>query len=124
MRFFKMRLVKLGSIQRDLAMGVAINALALAFALAWGNPFVGSARAQNQGQQKQQKQDQAQTGTFAGTVAKQGDQYVLHDSSGETFALDDAERVRPYEGKTVKVTGQLDQRSKVIHVESIVGAEG
>ena len=114
---------KLQSIGRDLTVGFAISALTLGFALTWGRPFVGLARAQNN-QQQQKKQDPAQTGTFTGTVAKQGEQYVLHDSSGETFALDDTERARPYEGKTVKVTGQLDAKAKSIHVETIVGAEG
>jgi uncharacterized protein YdeI (BOF family) len=117
-----MQLNKLRSIGRDVTAGFAISALTLGLALVWGSPFVGSARAQDKEQQQHKEQDQAQTGTFTGTVAKNGDQYVLHDSSGETFALDDSERARPYEGKTVKVTGELDEKAKSIHVETIISA--
>jgi Protein of unknown function (DUF5818) len=127
-----MQLKKLQSIGRDLMVACAIGVVTLGFALTWGSPFVRSARAQDKEQQQnkqdqaqqQKKQNQPQTGTFAGTVAKQGEKYVLHDSSGETFALDDADLVKPYEGKTVKVTGRLDEKAKSIHVETIVGAEG
>jgi hypothetical protein len=118
-----MQFIKLRSIGRDLTVGFAISALTLGFALMWGRPFIGSAHAQDQGQQ-QKKQNPPQTGTFAGTVAKQGEKYVLHDSSGETFALDESDLVKPYEGKTVKITGQLDEKAKSIHVETIIGAEG
>lgn len=65
-----------------------------------------------------------QAATFAGTVVKNGQQYDLRDSSGEVFKLDDAARAKPFTGKTVKVTGELNTQSKVIHVESIVSAEG
>jgi uncharacterized protein YdeI (BOF family) len=120
--------------------------MTLALALAWGSPFAvaGSALAQDQAQpsqpqpdqaqpqqqpdqaqpsQPQPDQSQAQTATFTGTVVKNGDQFALRDSSGAVYTLDDAERAKPFEGKTVKVTGQLDEQAKVIHVESIVGVE-
>jgi Protein of unknown function (DUF5818) len=115
-----------------------LGAMALAFALAWGSPFVaggsGSAHAQDQAQPQQQPdhaqppqtqpdQNQAQTGTFTGTVVKDGSDFLLRDSSGAIFKLDDAKRAKPFEGKTVKVTGELDEQAKVIHVESIEGAE-
>ena len=54
---------------------------------------------------------------------KDGSDYMLRDSSGAIFKLDDAKRAKPFEGKTVKVTGELDEQAKVIHVESIEGAE-
>jgi uncharacterized protein YdeI (BOF family) len=115
------------SIKRDLIDFAALCAVALAFALVLGSPFVsaGSAFAQDQAQPEQQPdQSQAKSGTFTGTVVKDGDQYALRDSSGAVFTLDDAERAKPFAGKTVKVTGQLDEQAKVIHVESIESAEG
>lgn len=123
------------SIKRDLIDLCALCAMTLAFALALGSPFVGegSALAQDQAEpqkpdhaqppQTQPDQNQAQTGTFTGTVAKDGSDYMLRDSSGAIFKLDDAKRAQPFEGKTVKVTGELDEQAKVIHVESIEGAE-
>jgi biotin carboxyl carrier protein len=78
---------------------------------------------QSQPQQPQPDQSQAQTATFTGTVVKHGADYLLRDSSGAIFKLDDTERAKPFAGKTVKVTGELDEQAKVIHVESIVGVE-
>jgi len=78
---------------------------------------------QTQPQQPQPDQNQAQTATFTGTVVKNGDQFALRDSSGAVYTLDDSQRAKPFEGKTVKVTGQLDEQAKVIHVESIEGVE-
>ena len=137
------------SIKRDLIGLGAICALVLAFALAWAGPSeaAGAAIAQTQQQpqrqpdqaqpQPQQQPDQAQpqpqqqpgqaqapvASTFTGTVVKNGEQYLLRDSSGQVFGLDDSSKAQPFEGKTVKVTGQLDQQAKVIHVENIEAAE-
>jgi len=113
------------SIKRDLVHTFAFTGLMLACALALGSPFVvaGPAGKQDQAQQ-QPNQNQSKSATFTGTIVKNGDSYVLRDSSGAMFGLDDPERARPFEGKTVKVTGQLDEQAKVIHVESIESAEG
>jgi uncharacterized protein YdeI (BOF family) len=64
-------------------------------------------------------QDSSKTATFTGTVVKDGEQYVLRDSSGSVYKLDDTSRAQAFEGKTVKVTGRLDADSKMIHVDSI-----
>jgi len=133
------------SIKRNLFDLSILGVMALVFALAWGSPFSGasSALAQDQAQpqqpqpdqarpqqrpdqsqpQQQPDQTQAKSATFTGTVVKNGDQFALRDSSGAVYTLDDAERAKPFEGKTVKVTGQLDEQAKVIHVESIESAE-
>jgi uncharacterized protein YdeI (BOF family) len=115
--------------------------LAMAFAVELGSSFVGSAHAQQQAQpqtqpdqatpQPQQQPDQAQpqpnqsqaSSTFTGTVVKNGEQYMLRDSSGQVYGLDDSSKAKPFEGKTVKVTGQLDEQAKVIHVQDIEAAE-
>jgi uncharacterized protein YdeI (BOF family) len=135
------------SLKQDLFGLSVLGAIALAFALTWGSPFAGvsSAFAQDQAQQPQQQpnqaqpqqpqpdqaqpsqpqpdQSQAKSATFTGTIVRNGEQYVLRDSSGKVSGLDDAERAKPFEGKAVKVTGQLDEQAKVIHVESIEGSE-
>ena len=56
--------------------------------------------------------DASKTTTFTGTVVKDGEQYVLRDSSGGVYKLDDSSRAQTFEGKTVKVTGRLDCRLK------------
>lgn len=63
--------------------------------------------------------NESKTTTFTGTIMKDGDQYVLRDSSGNTYKLDDSSRAQSFEGKTVKVTGRLDPDSKMIHVDTI-----
>lgn len=69
--------------------------------------------------QDQPKQDQASSTTFTGTIVKNGEQYLLKDSSGTIYKLDDSSRASTFEGKSVKVTGKLDTDAKLIHVESI-----
>jgi len=117
------------SIKRDLSFGLTASALVFACALAWGSPFVGAeskAAARQEPQASQAPQDQAQqskSATFTGTVVKDGEAYTLRDSSGQVYKLDDSASAKPYEGKSVKITGQLDQQAKLIHVESIEGTE-
>jgi hypothetical protein len=126
------------SIKRDLSVGLSISALLFVCALAWGSPFVGAGsgsravQAQESPQQTQPRKDQPQqtepqqseSKTFTGTVFKSGEQYVLRDAAGQTYKLDDPESAKPYEGKAVKVTGQLDEQAMLIHVQSIEGREG
>jgi len=128
------------SMKRDLAIGSGISALTLAFALVWGGPFVGAgtAYAQDQAPQAQQPQDQTPGGepgsqapgaqsrqsTFTGTIVKQGSEFALRDSSGAVYKLDSSDQAKRYEGKAVKVTGQLDTQAMTIHVESIEAAQG
>jgi hypothetical protein len=116
------------SLKHDLIDVSVLGAIALAFAMAWGSPFATSnpARAQDQPQQPQQQQqpdkNQAKSATFTGTIVKNGDAFVLNDSSGAVYGLDDADRASKFEGKAGKVTGQLDEQAKVIHVETIEAA--
>lgn len=58
--------------------------------------------------------------TFMGTILKSGENFVLSDSATKTrYTLDDTRKARPFEGKTVKVTGTLDVASNLIHVQAI-----
>jgi uncharacterized protein YdeI (BOF family) len=117
------------SIKRDLSIGLSASALIFACALAWGSPFVAAGPKATQVQEPQQTQpqpDQAQpqqskSATFTGTVVKSGNEFSLRDASGQMYKLDNPESAKPYEGKAVKVTGQLDEQAKLIHVESIEG---
>jgi uncharacterized protein YdeI (BOF family) len=75
--------------------------------------------AQTSPDQTMPNQDQSKATTFTGTIVKDGENYVLRDSSGGIYKLDDSSRAQAFEGKTVKVTGKLDADSKLIHVDSI-----
>jgi Protein of unknown function (DUF5818) len=65
----------------------------------------------------QQQQPGAQT--FTGTVAKDGDAYILKVSTNGTYQLDDQDRAKQYEGKQVKVAGTLDTNGHSLHIISI-----
>ncbi len=64
-----------------------------------------------------QSPSQAQTQTFAGTVTKAGDKYVLQDASGTTYDIDRQDLVKSHEGKKVRINGTLDPDGKTIHVK-------
>ena len=67
-----------------------------------------------------QTKPQPEAETFMGTILKNGETFVLSDSATKSrYTLDDAKKARPYEGKSVKVTGTLDKASNVIHVQTI-----
>lgn len=112
-------------------LGVASCALLLASAQAWGATTSKSATpmpviqepqnppSQTSPDQTMPNQDQSKVTTFTGTVVKDGERYVLRDSTGSVYKLDDSSRAQAFEGKTVKVTGRLDSNSKMIHVDSI-----
>lgn len=115
---------------RMLVLGISSCALMLATAQAQGfgmhfaNPMPvlqepQSPPAQTSPDQTTPSQDQAKATTFTGTIVKDGENYVLRDSSGGIYKLDDSSRAQTFEGKTVKVTGKLDADSKMIHVDSI-----
>jgi hypothetical protein len=115
------------SVKNNLHDISALCAMALLFAMVLSGPLIAAGPVLAQAQERppqQAEENQGQAATFAGTVVKDGGHYDLRDSSGEVFKLDDAERAKPYAGKTVKVTGELNAQAKVIHVESIEGIEG
>jgi len=118
-----------------------VTTLALAAATVLGTGFIGSAVAQSQQSPDQQQpypqqpdrrrapdpsqqtppdaQAQQQVGqTFSGTIAKQGDKYVLQEeSSGTTYDVDHQAEVKKFEGKKVRIHGTLDPNGKLIHIQ-------
>lgn len=56
--------------------------------------------------------------SFVGSIMKTGGKYVLH-TAGTDYKLDDQAQASKFKGKDVKVTGQLDQSSNTIRVQSI-----
>ena len=121
----------MNSTKMRMILGVSSCALVLASVQAYGAtspisaspmPVIQEPQAppsQTPPDQAMPNQDSSKTATFTGTVVKDGEQYVLRDSSGGVYKLDDTSRAQTFEGKTVKVTGRLDANSKMIHVDSI-----
>lgn len=112
------------AVRHNLVRLPVFRVLALVFAVVWGLPFltVPSAWGQQATEHPTPNQVEKASATFTGTVTRDGSQFVLRDAAGITYGLDDTERAKIFEGKSVKVTGQLDQQSKMIHVESIEAA--
>ena len=69
---------------------------------------------------KSQTQAQPEAKAFTGTILKSGESFVLSDSVTKSrYMLDNQDKVRPYEGKKVKVTGTIDAANNMIHIETI-----
>ena len=102
-----------------LMLSVAIAAGMIAIvpqANAWQNaaPQQGAAAQQQPSGMSQDVQ------AFSGKIVKQDGQLVLKDSAtNTTYPLDDQEKAKQFEGKTVKVTGKLDTGGNLIHVQNI-----
>jgi Protein of unknown function (DUF5818) len=66
---------------------------------------------------------EAESQTFMGQIANQDGKYTLKGDDGKTYQLDDQEKAKSFDGKSVKVTGSLDEESMTIHVSEIEEAE-
>ena len=59
--------------------------------------------------------------SYTGTVVKSGDKYVLKTDTG-TYQIDDQDKAKQFEGKQVKVSGNLDKPTSTLHVTDIQAA--
>jgi hypothetical protein len=57
--------------------------------------------------------------SVTGTIVIMAGKYALETTDHVTYQLDDQDKAKAYDGKTVKVTGTLDRTSGTIHVRSI-----
>jgi uncharacterized protein DUF5818 len=71
-----------------------------------GQPVNGDAQAQSSAQ------------TVTGTVVKEDGKYVLKASDGKTYQIDDQAKAKQFEGKQVKIVGNLDS-SNILRIQSI-----
>ena len=63
-----------------------------------------------------------ETQTFVGTVAREGEDYVLRDEQKETtYRLDDLQKAPGREGQVVEVSGTLDVDTNTIRVTDLSG---
>lgn len=80
--------------------------------------------AQSQSTAPSAQQDQ-KSQTFTGKVVKaKNGQYALltDEQTGKGVYLDDQEKAKPFEGKTVKVTGVLEASRMLLHITNIEAA--
>ncbi|HMF77841.1 MAG TPA: DUF5818 domain-containing protein [Bryobacteraceae bacterium] len=101
-----------------------VASLALGFALS-SPQITPILRAQSEGQAPGGQQEQQKSGTLVGKIVKaKNGQYALltDEQAGKGVYLDDQEKVKPFEGKNVKVTGVLDVAKNLVHVTDIQAA--
>ena len=67
----------------------------------------------------QDQQVQPATQSFTGTISKEGDTYVLKVSDTSSYKLDDQDKAKQYEGRRVRVFGNLESSSNLIRVQRI-----
>jgi hypothetical protein len=94
---------------------------ALAVVLALGSLQLIPLRAQSPTAPASQE-DQEKTQVFVGKVIKMNSgQYALltDEQAGKGSYLDDQDKAKNFEGKTVKVTGVLEAAKNLIHVKDI-----
>jgi hypothetical protein len=75
--------------------------------------------AQSEPSTSQQSAESQPTQIFVGKIAKSKGDVVLKDDAGTAYKLDNTDQAQPFVGKTVKVTGTLDESKKTIHVMNI-----
>ncbi|MCL5005115.1 MAG: DUF5818 domain-containing protein [Acidobacteria bacterium] len=57
--------------------------------------------------------------TFTGQIMQQDRKYVLQGEDNKIYQLDDQERAKNFEGKSVRVTGTLEEESSTIHITDV-----
>lgn len=103
--------------------GTNVLVISLGLSLAAGSSIL-FAQAQNQ-EPKTQQQDQQKSQTFAGKIVKaRNGQFALltDEQAGRGIYLDDQDKAKQFEGKTVKVTGTLEVAKNLLHVTDIQAA--
>lgn len=59
------------------------------------------------------------TVTFSGKVIRRGSLFALRETAGILYTLDSAGRAVAFEGEDVRVTGQLDTTTRLLHIDDI-----
>src|SRR5215472_7293891 len=96
------------------------TSLVLALAIGFLQSTVLQAQAPNQ--VPNAPQDQQKSQTFVGKIVKATNgQYALliDEQSGKGVLLDNQEKAQQFEGKSVKVTGVLEEAKNLVHVTNI-----
>lgn len=62
--------------------------------------------------------------SFEGKIAKSGDKLVLQESTTQTaYQLDDQDKAKKFEGKSVKVMATVDPTTNTLHIVDITPSE-
>jgi uncharacterized protein YdeI (BOF family) len=109
---------------RSWALAVAILAMAIpSFGQSAAKPGMPDPQQQPQAQTQTQSSETSASSqsmqTWQGTIGRSEGSYVLKDSTGATYQLDDQKKAKDFSGQSVKVKGSLDSATNTIHVSEI-----
>jgi hypothetical protein len=66
-----------------------------------------------------QSAQQPSAQTFTGMIAKDGGKSMLKVSENMAYQLDDQEIVKSYEGRQVRIAGNLDAKNNILYITNI-----
>jgi hypothetical protein len=66
---------------------------------------------------------EAESQTFTGKIMNHDGTYELQGDDDKTYQLDNQEKAKTFDGKTVNVIGSLNEENMTIHVSEIEEAE-
>ena len=83
-----------------------------------------SAQTQDNTAQVDTQVQERTTQTFEGKITKSDHKFVLKDNTTQaSYQLDDQDKAKQYEGKSVKVTATMDPNTNTLHVVDITPSE-
>jgi hypothetical protein len=101
---------------------LGLTGLGLNLSAQQASPAQDQAAAQQQPTDAQNQQQPARA--FQGKIAKAGDKLVLQESSTQTaYRLDDQDKAKQFEGKSVKVMATVDASTSTLHILDITPSE-
>jgi short subunit dehydrogenase-like uncharacterized protein len=104
---------------RSYSLGIAIVAMTVPMFGQTPSKQVPSDSQQQAQSQTSSTASQSSMQTFQGTISESQGTYVLKESSGVTYQLDNQKKAKDFSGQSVKVKGTLETSSNTIHVASI-----
>jgi uncharacterized protein DUF5818 len=57
--------------------------------------------------------------TLTGVILREGGKYVLKATDNSTYQFDDEDKVKPYEGRAVKIAGYIEAGGNTVRVAAI-----
>jgi hypothetical protein len=115
---------KVGTMKRLLPLAMFLGMNGLGLNLMAQNQSSSAQDPQPQSQQQMDTPSQQSARAFEGKITKFRGKLVLQESSTQTaYQLDDQDKAKQFEGKSVKVIATLDLNSNMLHVVDITSAE-
>ena len=105
---------------RNLATPAALIAMVLGLSALPAAKAWSASQARSTFPSRTSPKDPPHLSTFTGTIAKNGDEFVLNEAkTHKLYQLDDQDTASKFVEKNVKITGTLDVVKNIIRIQSI-----